>query len=205
MQWLKELAHSLSSILRRSQNERELSEELQFHLERQIERNLAAEMPPEEARYAALRLFGGVQQIKEECRDMRRTKLIETIIQDLRYGLRMLAKNPGVTAVVVLSLAIGVGANTAIFSLLNAVVLKALPIHHPEQLVLFSQIFPDGSENSNMSWPYFESIRNRNRSLSGVFAFTTLGRVNVGVEGKADLATGQIVTGGYFSTLGLTP
>src|SRR5215472_7237441 len=161
---LKELRLSIRSLFRRRQEERQLNDELQFHLERQIEQNLAAGMPLEEARHAALRLFGGLQQTKEECRDMRRTKLIETIIQDLRYGLRMLAKNPGVTVVVVLSLAIGVGANTAIFSLLNAVVLKALPIHHPEQLVLFSQIFPDGSENSNMSWPYFESIRNRNRS-----------------------------------------
>ena len=205
MRRLSEFASSLRSLFRRRQEEQELHEERQFHLERQIEQNLAAGVSREEAQYAALRLFGGLQQTKEECRDMRRTKLIETIIQDLRYGLRMLAKNPGVTAVVVLSLVIGVGVNTAIFSLLNAVVLKALPIHHPEQLVLFSQIFPDGSENSNMSWPYFEGIRNRNRSLSGVFAFTTLGRLNVGVEGKADLATGQIVTGGYFSTLGLTP
>src|SRR5215472_16321521 len=134
MQWLKELAHSLSSIFRRSQKEGELSEEVQFHLECQIEQNLAAGMAPKEARYAALRLFGGIQQIKAECRDMRRLNLVEQLSQDLRYCLRMLAKSPGVTAMVLLSLVIGIGANTAIFSLLNAVVLKALPVQHPEQL-----------------------------------------------------------------------
>ena len=104
MQWLKELAHSLSSFFRRSHKEQELSDELQFHLERQIEQNLAAGMPSEEARYAALRLFGGVQQVKEECRDMRRVSYIENFVQDVRYGLRMLANSAGFTSVIVLSL-----------------------------------------------------------------------------------------------------
>src|SRR6516165_11236136 len=116
MKWLKELAHSLGSIFRRSHKEQELSEELQFHLERQIEQNLAAGMPPEEARYAALRLFGGVQQVKEECRDMRRVSYIENLIQDLCYGLRMLRKNPGFTALAVSTLAIGIALNTAVFT-----------------------------------------------------------------------------------------
>ncbi len=136
---------------------------------------------------------------------MRRVNHIENLIQDIRYGLRMLAKNPGVTAVVLLSLALGIGANTAIFSLLNAVVLESLPVQHPEQLVQFSETYPDGSENSNMSYPYFDRMRGLNQSLSGVFALSELGRVNVGFGGKADLAIGQVATGGYFSTLGLTP
>ncbi|PYU98456.1 MAG: hypothetical protein DMG26_18665 [Acidobacteria bacterium] len=111
--------------------------------------------------------FGGFDQVKQECREASRGNGIETLIQDVRYGLRVLVKNPGVTTVVLLSLALGIGANTAIFSLLNAVVLKALPVQHAEELVQFSETYPDGQENSWMSYPYFERIRERNRSLSG--------------------------------------
>ena len=205
MRWLYKLPLRLRSLFRRDQVELELTDELRFHLGKLMEENVARGMTPEEARYAALRELGGVEQIKEECRDMRRVNYIENFLQDICYGMRMLAKNPGVTTVVLLSLALGIGANTAIFSLLNAVVLKALPVQHSEQLVQFSETYPDGSENSNLSYPYFERLRHRNQSLSGVFAFTELGRVNVGFAGKADLAIGQVATGGYFSTLGLTP
>jgi putative ABC transport system permease protein len=125
--------------------------------------------------------------------------------QDLRYAVRVLAKSPGVTGVVLLSLALGIGANVAVFSLLSAVVLKTLPVPHPEELVQFSETGPRGAENSAMSYPYFERVRDRNQTLSGVFAFSPLDRVNVGFDGNADWATGQVATGSYFSTLGLEP
>ena len=124
----------LRGLFRKEELNQQLGAELKFHLEKQIEQNMAAGMSAEEARYAALRKFGGVEQFKEECRDTWDVRFIETLVQDIRLGLRMLAKNPGFTAVAILTLAIGIGANTAIFSLIDAVILKTLPVSKPEEL-----------------------------------------------------------------------
>jgi predicted permease len=222
---LKELLRSIRSLFRRRREEQQLDEELQFHLERQIEQNRAAGMPPEEARYAALRLFGGVQQVKEQCRDMRQAHLIETLLRDISYGLRQLRRSPGLTAVVVLSLALGIGANTAIFSLIDAVMLKLLPVKNPEQLVLLSWavrsrpgVIPwflrslngDSDQDAtgrftstSFSHPAFEDIRARNQVFSGVLGFADAGRLNVSVDGQPGWAVGQFVSGDYFPTLGI--
>ena len=219
---LKELQLSIRSLFRRRREEQQLHDELQFHLERQIEQNLAAGMLPEEARYAALQLFGGVQQIKEECRDMRRVRYIEHFVQDLRYGLRMLAKSPGFTSVIVLSLALGIGANTAIFSLIDAVMLKMLPVRQPEQLVLLNWVSKghsymirgyDGSSykdkmgrdiGTSFSYPIYQSIRARNTAFSDVLGFADADQpLNVNAFGLSGLAKGEYVSGNYFSTLGV--
>src|SRR5215203_3230539 len=127
----------LRGLFRKRKLEQDMTDEITAHLEMQIEDHLRQGMTPEEARYRALRKFGGVEQVKETYREGRSLAIVETLIRDLNYGLRMLRRSPGVTAVAILSLALGIGANTALFSVVDAVLLKTLPVEDPERLVVF--------------------------------------------------------------------
>jgi predicted permease len=226
MRWKHQLRLRLRSLFRKNRVERELTDELRFHLENLMQENVARGITQEEARCAALRELGGVEQIKEECRDMRHVNLIENVLQDVRYGFRQLRRTPALTAVVVLSLALGIGANTAIFTLMDAVMLKTLPVKQPEQLVLLQwaagqpQGPPDqvmsslhgnmwqtqtgGMASTSFSYPALEEFRARNKVFSDVFGFQSADRLNMNLAGQASLAYGEMVTGDYFAGLGVS-
>jgi len=180
----------------------DLSEEIQQHVQEKIEELLASGMSRKEAAAAARREFGNATLIEEDGRNVWRWPSIETFLMDVRFGLRMLRKNPGFTAVAVLTLALGIGANTAIFSVSDAVMLKLLPAKNPKQLVYFRLLSPE-ERGSAFSRAEFEQFRDLSRPFSGMFAFDTT-RLVVNVDGQADFVWGQCVSGNSYSVLGIS-
>src|SRR5262249_23382267 len=199
--WFYTVPLRLRSLLRRAQVEQELDEELRYHIERQTEELIAKGMTEEEARHAALRAIGGVERRKEECRDMRRVRLIENLIQDLRYGLRTLRRSPGFTSVSVLTLALGLGANTAIFSRLEGVVLAPLPYRQAERLVAAHQPRPDNPRGS-VSGPDFQDWRRNARSFEQMAGMRWISG-DLTSPGAPERIAGREITSGIFSMLGV--
>jgi predicted permease len=193
------------SLLQRGRVEGELGDELRFHLEKLAEENVANGMGPEEARYAALRELGGVDQIKEECRDMRRVNYIENFIQDLRYGLRMLARNRGFTAVAIITLALGIGANTAIFSVVDTVLLRPLPFKNPSSLVWATERFSLTRGAATVISPDFMGWNDRNQVFEQIGAFNQTMGANLTAAGGPARVRVIKVTAGLFPMLGVQP
>src|SRR5262245_40927293 len=146
MSMLNKLRLRLRALFFRSKMEEELDEEVRFHLEREIEENIVRGMTPEEARYAAIRSFGGVERVKEESRDVRGVRLLEEVWQDLRYSARILLKHPGFTSVAVLTLTLGVGVNTSLFTIFHLYD-RPLPLKKPGAVVAFEHHEKDDSAN----------------------------------------------------------
>jgi putative ABC transport system permease protein len=210
MRTLDKLCLRLRSLFRRNRADEELDREIQFHLDLQIEENFAAGMSPEEARYAATRAMGGVAQVEEQCRDARRVNLIDGVFKDFRLALRTLQKDFTFTVVSGVTLALGIGATTAIFTVVNGVILRPLPFRAPERLVTLWQVnpnyhLPDTPAGAIRFSPgNYLDLRDRNRAFSEIGAFAR-GSYNLTGAGDPTRVTGGLVSASLFDMLGVRP
>jgi predicted permease len=200
----------VKALVRRKQLEKDLDEELAFHLAMREEKKRAGGAAAEEARYAAHRQFGNAMRVKEMCREMWSFAALETFWRDLRYGARALAKNPGFTVVAVLAIALGIGVNTGIFSVLNGVALRLLPIPRAEQIVSVDQIF-HGKLSRNVhgepglsSYSEYKNYRDNNHVFTGLLAYEPFLQATLGGESPKQLM-GTAASCNYFDVLGEQP
>src|SRR5688572_6526388 len=197
MAWYRRLFNNLRSNRLSSDIQREID----FHIAERVDDLVAGGMSEPDARREARRLFGNSSVQKERTRDADLLTWLESLAADVRYALRAMRSSPGFTAVIVSSLALGIGANTAVFSLINSVVLKSLPVHEPEELL---QVTLDDIRAAAFTNPIWEQIRDRQDVFSGVFAYTDRG-FNLASGGEMRRAVGNMVSGEFFSTLGVRP
>ena len=193
------------SLFKRGRVEQELSDELRFHLENLTQEYVANGLTPEEACYAALRELGAVDQIKEECRDMRRINFIDNLIQDVRYGARTLRRNRGFAAVAIVTLALGIGANTAIFSVVNTVLLRPLPFKDPSSLVWATERFQLSRGAAVVISPDFIGWKERNQVFDEIGAFNQTVGANLTAAGEPARVSVMRVTAELFPMLGVRP
>lgn len=217
--WIKVLVSRIHGLLARREIDEDFQQELDAHLEILTEENIRRGMSPEEARRAARLRLGGMMQLREIHRELWGLPWLETVVQDLRYGLRQLRRNPGFTVVAVLTLALGIGANTAIFSLINTVMLRQLPVRRPGQLVLFSDNAGQGmsigtglernARWTEFSYPLYRDFVRRDQLLQGICAFQSgEDEATVRIAGKehttgTQVAQAKTVSGNYFAVLGI--
>jgi predicted permease len=200
---LSDLAYRVRALLRRRAVESELDDELRFHYEREIEKHLRAGRTRQEAERLTRLAFGGLDQVKDSCRRARGTEAIESLLRDLAFGLRMLRTHPGFTAVAVLTLAIGIGANAALFSVVNGVLLKPLAFPHPERLVMLHASGPN-LKSGFLSYPDFRDWQQENRTFSAIAIARPSGFSLTG-RGRAEQLDAMVISSDFFSLLGVKP
>jgi putative ABC transport system permease protein len=209
--WLYTWPLRLRSLFRGRAVDKDLDDEIGFHVDRLTAEHIGRGLRPAEARLAALRAMNGIEQRKEECRDTRKVAAIESIVTDLRYGARILRRSPGFTTIAVLSLAIGIGANTAIFQLIDAVRVRGLPVTNPHELAII-QIPNRGWPPSNydgrypdLTYPQWDAIRASQRAFSSVAAWSQA-TFDLAAAGESRFAEdGLWVSGEFFNVLGVRP
>lgn len=211
MRWISELRERVNGLLFRSREEAGMDEEMRFHLDMEAER-LAEEqgLEPEEARRQARISFGGMETHREEAREGRKLPVVEDLWRDIHYALRQMVRNPAFTAVVVITLALGIGANTLMFGALDALFLRPPPeVHEPEQIERIYIVRDEGTmstpEGGGGSYPDYRDLRAGTRTFRGVAGQFSPTDMDLGLGVRAQQVTGQRVTGGYFPTLSTRP
>ena len=196
---LTDILYRLRAIFRRDSLDAELDEELRWHLEHETEKYLRSGIPEEEAKRRARLALGGVQQVAEECRSSRGVSALTALWQDIRYGFRVLRKSPALTSVAIISLALGIGANTTAFSVVNSLILRPLPFLNAKQLV-----FIQPGKGTTHSFPNYRDLRDRNDAFSGVAGYrvTVMG---LDTGGSSQRIWSYLATGNYFEVLGAAP
>jgi predicted permease len=196
----------LRSILRRNRVEQELDEELQFHLENKIGEGIGQGLSPKEARYRALRAMDGLEQRKDEMRDMRHIHWLTDFLDDTKYAIRSLRRTPGLTAFVVITLALGIGMTSGTFSMVDALIFRPYPVPHPSEVVTLVSTTHDNSFD-NFSYREYLDIRGKTKSYNGVIANADMEAVGFSAEPGAAprVRGGMMVSGNYFQVLGVEP
>ena len=191
------------ALFRKEELERELEAELRFHLEREAARHQKDGTNPDDAHYAALRSFGALERAKEECRDARGVRFIEEFFHDIRYGKRLLAKNSGVTLIAILTLALGIGANTAIFSVVSAFLLRPLPYGNPDRLVMVDS--RHRGQSLGVSFVDFEDWRQQNHVFDDIAFFNLRWNANLDFGSETETLNLTFGTANLFSILQVAP
>src|SRR4029077_3198675 len=197
--WLYTIPLRLGSLFRRRRVEQEMNEELQFHLDEKIEQGIAKGVSPKEARDAAMRAMDGLEQRKEEMRDMRRIHWLTDSLDDARYAMRSLGRTPGLTLFVVITLALGIGMTSGTFSMVDALIFRPYPVPHPGGVVTLVGTTHDSSFE-DFSYREYLDIRDRTKSYDGVIANAAMEAVGFSAEPTAAprVKGGMMVSGNYF-------
>jgi len=198
MNWLNEFGRQLWALIRRNQFDSDLQEEMRLHRELREQEEIERGLSPKEAHYAVQRRFGNDLVLREKSCELWGWDAVETLWQDLCYGLRMLAKNPGFTAVVVVTLALGIGVNVAIFSLVDQLLLWSIPAREPSRLVKLEGTF-------SQAYPFYCAYRDHNQVFSSVFASSNHLAAGIRPEGASAVEVGHVdyISGSYFQNLGI--
>ncbi|SRR5581483_10514458 len=200
----RKISAIIQFLLRRKKIEREIDREVRFHIERQMEENLRRGMAPDEARRTARLSVGGVEQIKEECRDARLGRVVETTLEDIRYGLRVLVKNPGFASTAIITLALGIGVNTAIFSVVYGILLRPLPYRNGGEIVVLHQLATKIHANIPFSAKEIFNYREDTRTLESLVEHHTMSFLLLGND-TAERVQTAVVSANFFDVLGVKP